>query len=242
MLSPAATVRTSAPVKFVHINQLAAILGKAIHIFHSMVALPRCARAVSALPTIRQLAASTAGKPKPGVDDPAEHLPHIDPHWGPLEAPDEPPDVVIVEEQHGQQEPPSQKPPMWFFQVGLRPHNDHHAAARSVGGWACSQSKCQARCQAGGSVARCSTVGSTLAAFVKYCNCLGTNVGGSRVDTDALCAAPRQIPAQVNNFEAECLLPPQVPPHNTDHQRYPESLEPGFEKEYPDPYDPAPRC
>ena len=38
------------------------------------------------------------------------------------------------------------------------------------------------------------------------------------------------------------MLPPQIPPHRTDHLRYPDSLEPGFEKKYPDPYDPAPRC
>jgi hypothetical protein len=45
----------------------------------------------------------------------------------------------------------------------------------------------------------------------------------------------------VNNFEAERLLPPQVPPHVTDHLRYPDPLEPGVEKKHPDPYDPAPR-
>ena len=42
---------------------------------------------------------------------------HDDPHWGPLDVPDEPPEVILIEEQHGQPEPPSQKPPMWFIQV-----------------------------------------------------------------------------------------------------------------------------
>ena len=56
-----------------------------------------------------------------------------------------------------------------------------------------------------------------------------------------LCALCLQVPAQVCNFEAERMLPPQVPPRHTDHLRYPDNLQAGFEQKYPDPYDPAPR-
>ena len=82
-----------------------------------MLALLGCTRTMRARPNLGQFAASTTGKATLGIDAAADHLPHNDPHWGPLDVPDEPPEVITTEEQHGQQEPPSQKPPVWFIQV-----------------------------------------------------------------------------------------------------------------------------
>jgi hypothetical protein len=120
-------VRSPKLVFSVHSNQLAVDSSGRIHIMMSQLLSLHRIRSpqtlLKFLPTVRQLTASTAGETTLTADDPAEHLPHTDPHCGPLDAPDEPPEIIIIEAQHAQQEPPSQKPPMWFIQVGASPFN-----------------------------------------------------------------------------------------------------------------------
>ena len=65
----------------------------------------------------RPIAMASSAAPAAGGVGNAERPTRKDPHWGPLDVPDEPPEIILVEEQHGQPEPPSQKPPMWFIQV-----------------------------------------------------------------------------------------------------------------------------
>ena len=90
------------------------------------MALSRRLYAIGACCKHRHSALATTSTSQPHRDDETEPPVHDDPHWGPLDVTDEPPEVIIVEEQHGQVEPPSQKPPMWFIQV----HSNHASKHR----------------------------------------------------------------------------------------------------------------